>query len=129
MFKLNVWLSLICVLGTPVILLVIKLSGNTNRRVSEKVQNLTADASEIAEETVTTIRTVRSFANENGELKRYTDTLQQAYGALVAQAGLSGVQKWFVDVSFILLYDFRSNIHLLIVRKCCNECNYIILWS
>lgn len=99
MFKLNLYLTLICVLGTPVILVVIKLSGNTSRRVSERVQNLTADASEVSEEAIQSIRTVRSFANESGELKRFTDILQQAYSALVAQAGLSAVQKWFVDVS------------------------------
>ena len=95
MFKLNVYLTLICIVGTPVILVVIKLSGNTSRSVSEKVQNLTADSSEVSEEAIQSIRTVRSFANENGEIKRYTNILQQAYGALVAQAGLAAVQKWF----------------------------------
>ncbi|CAF0886563.1 unnamed protein product [Adineta ricciae] len=101
MFKLNAYLTLICIVGTPVILVVIKLSGNTSRRVSEKVQNLTADSSEVSEEAIQSIRTVRSFANENGEIKRYTSILQQAYGALVAQAGLASVQKWFVDMGSV----------------------------
>lgn len=99
MIKLSLHLTVVCLIGAPLILIVAKISGNAHRRISERVQDLSADASEIAEETIQTIRTVRSFGNEDGELKRFTDVLQQSYKASLSQAALSAAQKWFVEVS------------------------------
>lgn len=99
MIKLSLHLTVACLVGAPLILIVAKISGNAHRRISEKVQDLSADASEVAEETIQTIRTVRSFGNEDGELKRFAAILQQAYKASLIQAGLSAAQKWFVEVS------------------------------
>jgi ABC-type multidrug transport system fused ATPase/permease subunit len=99
MMKLSLNLTVACLIGAPLILIVAKISGNAHRRISEKVQDLSADGSEIAEETIQTIRTVRSFGNEDGELKRYADILQQAYKASWIQAAISAGQKWFVEVS------------------------------
>jgi ATP-binding cassette, subfamily B (MDR/TAP), member 9 len=98
MIKLSLHLTVACLVGAPLILIVAKLSGNAHRRISEKVQDLSAEASEIAEETIQTIRTVRSFGNEDGELKRFADILHQAYKASLIQAALSAGQKWFVEV-------------------------------
>ncbi|CAF3568071.1 unnamed protein product [Rotaria sordida] len=109
MIKLSLHLTIACLIGAPLILIVAKISGNAHRRISEKVQDLSADASEIAEETIQTIRTVRSFGNEDGELKRFADILQQAYKASLIQAALSAGQKWFVELaqlgmSVVMLY-------------------------
>ncbi|CAF0736474.1 unnamed protein product [Rotaria sordida] len=109
MIKLSLNLTIACLIGAPLILIVAKISGNAHRRISEKVQDLSADASEIAEETIQTIRTVRSFGNEDGELKRFADILQQAYKASLIQAALSAGQKWFVELaqlgmSVVMLY-------------------------
>jgi ABC-type multidrug transport system fused ATPase/permease subunit len=98
MIKLSLHLTIACLIGAPLILIVAKISGNAHRRISEKVQDLSADASEIAEETIQTIRTVRSFGNEDGELKRFADILHLAYKASLIQAALSAAQKWFVEV-------------------------------
>ncbi|CAF4972873.1 unnamed protein product, partial [Rotaria sp. Silwood1] len=99
MIKLSWQLTTACLIGAPLILIVAKISGNAHRRISEKVQDLSADASEIAEEAIQTIRTVRSFGNEDGELKRFADILQQAYKASLMQAALSAAQKWFVELA------------------------------
>ncbi|CAF1018788.1 unnamed protein product [Adineta ricciae] len=109
MINLSLHLTIACLIGAPLILIVAKISGNAHRRVSEKVQDLSADASEIAEETIQTIRTVRSFGNENGELKRFADILKQSYKASLMQAALSAAQKWFVELaqlgmSVVMLY-------------------------
>jgi ABC-type multidrug transport system fused ATPase/permease subunit len=101
MIKLSLHLTIACLIGAPLILIVAKISGNAHRRISEKVQSLSADASEIAEETIQTIRTVRSFGNEDGELKRFADILHQVYKTSLIQAALSSAQKWFVEVSKI----------------------------
>ncbi|CAF1252518.1 unnamed protein product [Adineta steineri] len=99
MIKLSLHLTVACLIGAPLILIVAKFSGNAHRRISEKVQDLSADASEIAEETIQTIRTVRSFGNEDGELKRFADILHLAYKASLVQAALSAAQKWFVELA------------------------------
>jgi ABC-type multidrug transport system fused ATPase/permease subunit len=65
MIKLSLHLTIACLIDTPLILIVAKISGNAHRHISEKVQDLSADESEVVEET---IRTVRSFENEDGEL-------------------------------------------------------------
>jgi len=113
MIKLSLHLTIACLIGAPLVLIVAKISGNAHRRISEKVQDLSADASEIAEETIQTVRTVRSFGNEDGELKRFADILQQAYKASLVQAALSAAQKWFVEVNMIhshrrLINHFRK---------------------
>ena len=99
MIKLSIHLTIACIIGAPLILVVAKLCGKIHRRISEKVQNLTADASDIADETIQTIRTVRSFGNENEELKKFEQILQQSYEIAVVQAVLTAAQRWFVDVS------------------------------
>ncbi|CAF2089551.1 unnamed protein product [Rotaria magnacalcarata] len=99
MIKLSFHLTIACLIGAPLILIVTRISGNAHGRISEKVQDLSADASEIAEETIQTIRTVRSFGNEDGELKRFAGILKQAYKASLVQAALSAAQKWFVELA------------------------------
>jgi ABC-type multidrug transport system fused ATPase/permease subunit len=99
MIKLSLHLTIACLIGAPLILIVAKIVGNAHRRISKKVQDLSADASEIAEETIQTIRTVRSFGNENEELKRFENILQQSYQLSLIQSALTSAQKWFVDVS------------------------------
>lgn len=100
MIKLSLHWTVACLIGAPLILIVAKISGNAHRRISERVQDLSADSSEVAEEAIQTVRTVRSFGNEDGESQRFAAILQQAYEASLIQAALSAGQKWFVEVSF-----------------------------
>ncbi|CAF4387614.1 unnamed protein product [Rotaria sp. Silwood2] len=110
MIKLSIHLTIACLVGAPLILIVAKICGNAHRRISEKVQDLSAEAFEIAEETIQTIRTVRSFGNEDEELKRFETTLQQSYQVLWLQAILTAAQKWFVEVSHsAMIYKIISS--------------------
>ncbi len=86
MIKLSAHLTIACLIGAPLILIVGKIIGNARGRISEKVQELSAEAFEIVEETIQTIRTVRSFGNEDEELKRFENTFQQSYN--VSHKGL-----------------------------------------
>ncbi len=104
MMKLSLNLTIACLIGAPLILIVGKICGNAHGRISKKVQDLSAEAFEIAEETIQTIRTVRSFGNEEEELKRYENTLLQSYQISLIQAALSAAQKWFVDVRRTISY-------------------------
>ena len=115
LIKLSIHLTVACLIGAPLILLVAKVVGKAHGRLSEKVQNLSADALEIAEETIQTIRTVRSFGNEEEGIQRFESTLQQSYQTSLIQALLTAAQRWFVDVrksSRLAFTPFRSSLQL-----------------
>ena len=99
MVKLSIHLTIACLIGAPLILIVAKISGKAHRRISERGQELFAEALEMAEETIQTIQTVRSFGNEDEELKRFENILQQAHRVSLVQAALTAAQRWFVEVS------------------------------
>ena len=99
MIRLSAHLTVACLIGAPLILIVGKLCGKAHGRISEKVQSFSAEGYDIAEETIQNIRTVRSFGNEDEELKKFENTLQQFYQIALIQAALTAAQRWFVDVS------------------------------
>jgi len=53
--------------------------GRRVRKLSKEVQDALAAASEVAEETISGIRTVRSFAAEKAEEKRYSEKVQHSF--------------------------------------------------
>src|SRR5205085_12113947 len=53
--------------------------GRRIRKLSREVQDSLAAASEVAEETISGIRTVRAFAAEKLEAQRYSGKVQHAY--------------------------------------------------
>src|SRR5260221_8568103 len=53
--------------------------GRRVRKLSKEVQDALAAASEVAEETISGIRTVRSFAAEKAETKRYSEKVQHSF--------------------------------------------------
>ena len=55
------------------------LYGRRIRKLSREVQDALAAAAEVAEEAISGIRTVRSFAAEQAESKRYSGKVQHAY--------------------------------------------------
>ena len=63
-----------------------KYYGAYYKKLSKKVQDSLAQANEVAEGTVSSIRTVRSFAYENGEAARYHEKLVIAYKTKLTQA-------------------------------------------
>ena len=56
------------------------------KKLSKKVQDSLAKANEVAEETCSSMRTVRSFANENTEAQRYADKLAITYKLQIKEA-------------------------------------------
>ena len=99
MLKLSVHLTIACLIGAPCVLFVARLVGRAHGRISGRLQDFSAEAFNIAEETIQNIRTVRSFGNEEEELKRFEHVLQRSYRTSLIQAALSAAQKWFVEVS------------------------------
>lgn len=63
----------------PLVALAASFYGRALRKVSMKVQDALADASEIAEESLSAIRTVRIFASEDKEIERYDRAVELSY--------------------------------------------------
>ena len=80
------------------------------RRLAKKTQDALARASEVAEETISNMRTVKSFAKEKFEMERYYKEVDESYrlGKLksFAYGGFSGGATFFILISFgcVLLY-------------------------
>ena len=98
MLRLSVHLTVACLIGAPCVLFVSRLVGRAHGRISGRLQDFSAEAFNIAEETIQNIRTVRSFGNEEEELKRFDSVLQRSYRTSLIQAALTSAQKWFVEV-------------------------------
>ncbi|KAF6277566.1 ATP binding cassette subfamily B member 9 [Rhinolophus ferrumequinum] len=79
MFSLSWQLSLVTFMGFPIIMTVSDIYGKYYKRLSKEVQNALARASNTAEETISAMKTVRSFANEEEEAEVYSRKLQQVY--------------------------------------------------
>jgi ABC-type multidrug transport system fused ATPase/permease subunit len=105
MIRISPHLTIACVIGAPLVLVVAKICGNIHSRISSKAQNFITQAFEIADETIQTIRTVRSFGNEEEEVKKFEKNLQQSYEISLIQAVLTTAQRWFVDVSDRTIVD------------------------
>ncbi|MEQ2201267.1 hypothetical protein XENOCAPTIV_010004 [Xenoophorus captivus] len=75
MFRMSWKLTLVTMMGFPFIGLVSKLYGVTEicflQKLTKEVQTVLAEANKVAEETISAMRTVRSFANESGEANSY----------------------------------------------------------
>ena len=97
--KLSWQLSLTCFIGAPVVFSVGKLFGNYYRKLSIKVQRSLAEANHVAEESLSTIRTVRSFANEHGEMQSYAEKLKDTLKYKIKQALIFTFYDWSVKVS------------------------------
>ncbi|XP_076027096.1 ABC-type oligopeptide transporter ABCB9 isoform X2 [Genypterus blacodes] len=71
MFGLSWKLTVVTIMGFPFIGLVSNLYGEYYKKLTKEVQSTLAEANKVAEETISAMRTVRSFANEGGEADSY----------------------------------------------------------
>jgi ABC-type multidrug transport system fused ATPase/permease subunit len=75
-----------------------------SQNLQKKVQDTLADANSVAEEACSTMRTVRSFANELQEALTYREKLQKTYGVMRKEAVAYAGYMWCSEVSVILKY-------------------------
>ncbi|KAM9330886.1 ABC-type oligopeptide transporter ABCB9 [Gastrophryne carolinensis] len=79
MFSLSWQLSLLTFLGFPIIMLLSRVYGTYYKKIAKEVQTTLAKANNIAEETISAMKTVRSFASEENDASVYSERLQQVY--------------------------------------------------
>lgn len=79
MFSLSTKLTVFTMLCVLVTAIVPKLSGAFYQKLAVKVQKSLSEANQVALEIFSNMKTVRSFANEEGECQRYEAKLQDTY--------------------------------------------------
>ncbi|RME27534.1 MAG: ATP-binding cassette domain-containing protein [Deltaproteobacteria bacterium] len=72
-------LTLVMLAVVPVVVIAATIYGRLLRRISRRFQDALAAATTVAEETISGIRTVRSFAREQAEVARYGAAVERAY--------------------------------------------------
>ena len=72
-------LTLVMLAVVPLVAIIAGVYGRLLRRGSKEVQDALARTSEVAEETLAGIRTVRAFARESTEVQRYRNAIEQSF--------------------------------------------------
>ncbi|HFC11290.1 MAG TPA: ABC transporter ATP-binding protein [Anaerolineae bacterium] len=91
LFRLNWQLTLIILVGIPIMSLTIVALGRRIRKAAKDVQERLADASNVVEETTSGIRIVKSFAREDHELARFAKATNEVYLAAMERAKIRAV--------------------------------------
>ncbi|MGB1252243.1 MAG: ABC transporter ATP-binding protein [Candidatus Promineifilaceae bacterium] len=86
---LNWQLTLLILVGIPIISLTIVYLGRRIRSASRQVQDALAGAANVVEETTTGIRIVKSFAREQHEIGRFSQSAEAIYLAAMRRARLT----------------------------------------
>ncbi|KAG1347775.1 ABC transporter B family member 25, partial [Cocos nucifera] len=90
MFSTSWKLTLLALVIVPAISVAVRKFGRYLREISHKTQAAAAVASSIAEESFGAIRTVRSFAQEDYEISRYSEKVDETLNLGLKQAKVVG---------------------------------------
>ncbi|KAL6466005.1 hypothetical protein MHYP_G00261380 [Metynnis hypsauchen] len=103
MFSMSWKLSLVTLMGFPYIAVVSKLYGQYYKKLTKEVQTSLAHANKLAEETISAMRTVRSFANEEQESDSYYERLLEVFRLNKKQALAYACFMWCTCISELAL--------------------------
>ncbi|XP_078365002.1 ABC-type oligopeptide transporter ABCB9-like [Oculina patagonica] len=103
MFKLSWKLTIVTLIGLPLVAFISDIYGEYYKKLSTQVQEATAKANEIAAEVVSSMKTVRSFANEDGEYKRYENKQEAIYKLRIKESFLYGGYRWCTEILALTL--------------------------
>ncbi|XP_069602444.1 antigen peptide transporter 1-like [Ranitomeya imitator] len=103
MFSLSAKLTLFTMLCLLVITIVPKLSGAFSQSSAVKVQKSLSAANQVVLEIFSNMKTVRSFANEDGECQRYEAKLQDIYALNKVEAMAYGFNSVANSMSGLVL--------------------------
>nr|XP_040051988.1 ATP-binding cassette sub-family B member 9 [Gasterosteus aculeatus aculeatus] len=96
-------LTMVALMGFPFIGFVSKFYGDYYKKLTKEVQTVLAEANKVAEETISAMRTVRSFANEDGEAESYYGKLLDMFQLNKKQALAYAGYMWSSSISELAL--------------------------
>ncbi|XP_047674664.1 ATP-binding cassette sub-family B member 9 isoform X2 [Tachysurus fulvidraco] len=103
MFGMSWKLTLVTIMGFPYIAVLSKLYGEYYKNLTKEVQTSLAQANKVAEETISAMRTVRSFAGEDHEAKSYYTKLLEVLALNKKQALAYASFMWSSCISELAL--------------------------
>jgi ATP-binding cassette, subfamily B, bacterial MsbA len=103
MVALNWRLSAVVFLTVPIVSLATRYYGEKIRVLSRSVQDRLADTTSVAEEALSAIRVVKSFARESFETNRYDASAEVLFTTARHRALLSNIFWSMIGLSFLLL--------------------------
>jgi ABC transporter fused permease/ATP-binding protein len=89
-------LTLVTLAIVPLIAIGAGVFGRRMRALSREVQDALATSTEVAEETISGIRTVRAFAREGAEEERYGSAVERSFQLARGRAKIIAVFRWLV---------------------------------
>lgn len=108
LFATNPKLTLFMILTFPILIVFAIIFGKFIRNLSKKTQDALAKANIVVEETLQSIGTVKTFANEDYEVKRYSSTLDIVVNIALKSATYKGA-----FISFIIFVLFGGIVGVL----------------
>nr|AEE65413.1 transporter-associated with antigen processing 1 [Dicentrarchus labrax] len=96
-------MSLLTCMGLPIIWVIPELTGHFHQTIAAKVQESLAKANQVATETFSCMKTVRSFANEDGETERYRQRLDDTYALNKKEAAAYAASTWANSMTTLAL--------------------------
>lgn len=89
-------LTLITLAIVPIVAISGAILGKRMRKLSRAFQDALAASTVVAEETISGVRTVRSFAREKTELARYSDAVQESFKVAKHRASIIAALRGFI---------------------------------
>ncbi|XP_018555618.1 LOW QUALITY PROTEIN: antigen peptide transporter 1 [Lates calcarifer] len=96
-------MTLLTCMGLPIIWVIPELTGHFHQTMAAKVQESLAKANQVATETFSCMKTVRSFANEDGETERYRRRLEDTYALNKKEAVAYAASTWASSMTTLAL--------------------------
>ncbi|XP_062310518.1 ATP-binding cassette sub-family B member 9 [Osmerus eperlanus] len=103
MFGMSWKMTLVTIMGFPFIAVISKVYGEYYKRLTKDVQTALAEANKVAEETISSMRTVRSFASEEKEADSYYSKLLVMFQLNKKQALAYAGYMWSSCISELAL--------------------------
>jgi len=89
LFWLDWRLTLIILIGIPIVTLTMVTLGRQIRAAAKRVQDYLAEAANVIEETTAGVRIVKSFARETYEIGRFSDKIESTFQAAMHRARIA----------------------------------------
>uniref|UniRef100_A0A1A7X385 Antigen peptide transporter 1 n=2 Tax=Iconisemion striatum TaxID=60296 RepID=A0A1A7X385_9TELE len=96
-------MTLLTCMGLPIIWVIPKLTGHFHQTIAVKVQESLAKANQVATETFSCMKTVRSFANEDGETEKYRKRMEDTYSLNKKEAVAYAASTWANSMTTLAL--------------------------
>ncbi|KAG7475106.1 hypothetical protein JOB18_024202 [Solea senegalensis] len=99
-------MTLLTCLALPIIWVIPEITGNFHQTIAKQVQESVAKANQVATDTFSCIRTVRSFANEDGETEKYRQRLNDIYNLNKTESMAYAASSWANSINTLAMKVF-----------------------